>query len=50
MHRKWILAAIFIFIFAFAWRVFAQSSDEGAPSLGDIAKKNKDNSKSKQNV
>ena len=47
MHRKWILAAIFIFIFAFAWRGFAQSSDEGAPSLGDIAKKNKDNSKSK---
>lgn len=46
MHRKWILA---IFILSFAWQAFGQTNDEGAPSLGDVAKKNKtnDNSKSK---
>jgi hypothetical protein len=45
MHRKWTLAAVFVL--AVAWQGLAQNADEGAPSLGDVAKKNKDNSKSK---
>jgi len=45
MHRKWILAAICILLFA--WQGFGQNADEASPSLGDVAKKNKSNDTSK---
>jgi hypothetical protein len=44
MHRKWILTTL---VLLFAWPALGQNSDDATPSLGDIAKKNKDNSKSK---
>jgi hypothetical protein len=44
MHRNWILATLVIL---FAWQALGQNSDERAPSLGDIAKKNKNNDSSR---
>ena len=45
MRWKWFLALILLLPFAAV--TFAQSTDNSAPSLGDVAKKNKDTSKDK---
>ncbi|MGA2456376.1 MAG: hypothetical protein ABSF85_02190 [Terriglobales bacterium] len=46
MRWKWLLATILIL--PFAGQVLGQNSDDGTPPpLGDVAKKNKDTSKSK---
>jgi hypothetical protein len=44
MHRNWILATLVIL---FAWQALGQNSDERGPSLGEIAKKNKNNDSSR---
>jgi hypothetical protein len=46
MRWKWLLAPVFLLLIV--GQTLGQSNDEGAPApLGDVAKKNKDNSKSK---
>lgn len=50
MRRKWLLALVFVLsiMLSMIGLAFGQSTDEGTPApLGDVAKKNKDNSKSK---
>ena len=50
MRRKWLLALVFVLciMLSMIGLAFGQSTDEGAPApLGDVAKKNKINSKSK---
>jgi len=48
MRWKWLLVPILVL--PFALQTLAQTNDEGAPPLGDVAKKNKDATKSKAKI
>jgi hypothetical protein len=44
---RWKCLLVLILVLPFTGRTFGQNSDDGTPPLGDVAKKNKDTSKSK---